>query len=89
MIWIQLCRWLSNIIFQLLRMRLKRSMHSINPTLLAVSDACQHSRSMRPINIISGEGSLLVINDKKYAHRAEIIREKGTNRSSFFCGEVR
>lgn len=39
-------------------------------------------------NIISGEGGLLVINDKKYAYRAEIIREKGTNRSSFFRGEV-
>lgn len=39
-------------------------------------------------NIISGEGGLLVINDEKYIHRAEIIREKGTNRSSFFRGEV-
>lgn len=39
-------------------------------------------------NIISGEGGLLVINDKQYTHRAEIIREKGTNRSSFFRGEV-
>lgn len=39
-------------------------------------------------NIISGEGGLLVINDERYIHRAEIIREKGTNRSSFFRGEV-
>ncbi|WDO03849.1 dTDP-4-amino-4,6-dideoxygalactose transaminase [Aeromonas allosaccharophila] len=39
-------------------------------------------------NIISGEGGLLVINDKQYVPRAEIIREKGTNRSSFFRGEV-
>lgn len=39
-------------------------------------------------NIISGEGGLLVINDEKYICRAEIIREKGTNRSSFFRGEV-
>ncbi|MBO2670257.1 dTDP-4-amino-4,6-dideoxygalactose transaminase [Shewanella algae] len=39
-------------------------------------------------NIIAGEGGLLVINDEKYIHRAEIIREKGTNRSSFFRGEV-
>jgi dTDP-4-amino-4,6-dideoxygalactose transaminase len=39
-------------------------------------------------NIISGEGGMLVINDKKYESRAEIIREKGTNRSSFFRGEV-
>lgn len=39
-------------------------------------------------NIIAGEGGLLAINDKRYIHRAEIIREKGTNRSSFFRGEV-
>lgn len=39
-------------------------------------------------NIISGEGGLLVVNDEKYSVRAEIIREKGTNRSSFFRGEV-
>jgi dTDP-4-amino-4,6-dideoxygalactose transaminase len=39
-------------------------------------------------NIISGEGGMLVINDDRYLQRAEIIREKGTNRSSFFRGEV-
>lgn len=39
-------------------------------------------------NIISGEGGLLAINDSSYTKRAEIIREKGTNRSSFFRGEV-
>ncbi len=39
-------------------------------------------------NIISGEGGLLAINDERYIGRAEIIREKGTNRSSFFRGEV-
>lgn len=39
-------------------------------------------------NIISGEGGMLVINDNKYFERAEIIREKGTNRSAFFRGEV-
>jgi len=39
-------------------------------------------------NIISGEGGMLVINDKKYADRSEIIWEKGTNRSAFFRGEV-
>ena len=39
-------------------------------------------------NIISGEGGMLVINDEKYISRAEIIREKGTNRSAFFKGEV-
>lgn len=39
-------------------------------------------------NIISGEGGMLVINDECFVKRAEIIREKGTNRSSFFRGEV-
>lgn len=39
-------------------------------------------------NIISGEGGMLVINDERYIERAEIIREKGTNRASFFRGEV-
>lgn len=39
-------------------------------------------------NIISGEGGMLVINDAKFNDRAEIIREKGTNRSKFFRGEV-
>lgn len=39
-------------------------------------------------NVIAGEGGLLAINDPGYIHRAEIIREKGTNRSSFFRGEV-
>jgi dTDP-4-amino-4,6-dideoxygalactose transaminase len=39
-------------------------------------------------NIISGEGGMLVINDEQFINRAEIIREKGTNRSSFFRGEV-
>lgn len=39
-------------------------------------------------NIISGEGGMLVINDDRFAMRAEIIREKGTNRSAFFRGEV-
>lgn len=39
-------------------------------------------------NIISGEGGMLAINDPQFAHRAEIIREKGTNRSAFFRGEV-
>lgn len=39
-------------------------------------------------NIISGEGGMLVINDLSLAERAEIIWEKGTNRSSFFRGQV-
>lgn len=39
-------------------------------------------------NIISGEGGMLAINDMQFAARAEIIWEKGTNRSAFFRGEV-
>ncbi|MDB3923287.1 dTDP-4-amino-4,6-dideoxygalactose transaminase [Luminiphilus sp.] len=39
-------------------------------------------------NIISGEGGALLINDPTLADRAEIIREKGTNRSKFFRGQV-
>ena len=39
-------------------------------------------------NIISGEGGMLVINDERFAERAEVIREKGTNRSQFFRGEI-
>ena len=39
-------------------------------------------------NIISGEGGMIVVNDDRFVHRAEIIREKGTNRSQFFRGEV-
>jgi len=39
-------------------------------------------------NIISGEGGMLAINDEQFIKRAEIIWEKGTNRSAFFRGEV-
>jgi len=39
-------------------------------------------------NIMSGEGGALVTNNPEYAERAEIIREKGTNRSKFFRGQV-
>lgn len=39
-------------------------------------------------NFISGEGGALVINDDRFKERAEIIREKGTNRSKFFRGQV-
>jgi dTDP-4-amino-4,6-dideoxygalactose transaminase len=35
-----------------------------------------------------GEGGLLIINDERFAERAEVIREKGTNRSEFFRGMV-
>jgi dTDP-4-amino-4,6-dideoxygalactose transaminase len=39
-------------------------------------------------NIIAGEGGMLVMNDPSFIARAEIIREKGTNRSAFFRGEI-
>lgn len=39
-------------------------------------------------NIISGEGGALLVNDERFAERAEIIREKGTNRGQFFRGQV-
>jgi len=64
----------------------------------------QNSNSMRPLGSIGhlaafsfhetknitagGEGGMLVINDKRFVRRAEIIWEKGTNRAEFFRGEV-
>jgi dTDP-4-amino-4,6-dideoxygalactose transaminase len=39
-------------------------------------------------NVISGEGGALLVNDARLIERAEIVREKGTNRSRFFRGEV-
>jgi dTDP-4-amino-4,6-dideoxygalactose transaminase len=39
-------------------------------------------------SLISGEGGALLVNDERFLERAEIIREKGTNRSQFFRGEV-
>jgi dTDP-4-amino-4,6-dideoxygalactose transaminase len=39
-------------------------------------------------NIISGEGGAIIINNSIFSNRAEIIREKGTNRSQFFRGEI-
>ena len=39
-------------------------------------------------NLISGEGGALLVNDEGYAARAEVIREKGTDRSRVFRGEV-
>ena len=39
-------------------------------------------------NFISGEGGALVVNDESFIERAEVIREKGTNRNKFFRGEV-
>lgn len=39
-------------------------------------------------NYSMGEGGAIVINDEKYIERAEILREKGTNRTKFFRGQV-
>jgi len=39
-------------------------------------------------NVIAGEGGALLVNAPRFAERAEIIREKGTNRSQFFRGQV-
>lgn len=39
-------------------------------------------------NVVSGEGGLLVINNEELLKRAEIIWEKGTNRTAFFRGEI-
>ena len=39
-------------------------------------------------NVISGEGGALLVNEEDWVQRAEIIREKGTNRSQFFRGQV-
>ncbi len=39
-------------------------------------------------NVISGEGGALLLNKPKYVERAQIIREKGTNRTKFFQGKI-
>ncbi len=39
-------------------------------------------------NVVSGEGGALLVNDPTFFERAEVIREKGTNRSRFFRGQV-
>ena len=39
-------------------------------------------------NVISGEGGALLVNDPRFIERAEIVREKGTDRSRFFRGEI-
>ena len=39
-------------------------------------------------NIISGEGGALLVNDSQFIERAEIVWEKGTDRSKYFRGEV-
>jgi dTDP-4-amino-4,6-dideoxygalactose transaminase len=39
-------------------------------------------------NVISGEGGALLVNDARFVDRAEIVREKGTNRAQFFRGQI-
>jgi len=39
-------------------------------------------------NVIAGEGGLFALNDPQFCNRAEIIREKGTNRTAFFRGDI-
>ena len=39
-------------------------------------------------NVISGEGGALHVNDERFFQAAEVVREKGTNRSAFFRGDV-
>jgi len=39
-------------------------------------------------NVICGEGGALILNDRQYVERAEILRDKGTNRRRFFRGQV-
>src|SRR5205823_6394846 len=39
-------------------------------------------------NVVSGEGGALLVNDERFVERAEILREKGTDRSRFFRGQV-
>lgn len=39
-------------------------------------------------NIVCGEGGALLVNDERFAKRAEVLREKGTNRSQFLRGQV-
>jgi dTDP-4-amino-4,6-dideoxygalactose transaminase len=50
---------------------------------------CMASQSFHETkNFTCGEGGALLINDPSYIERAEILREKGTNRSRFFRGQV-
>ena len=62
--------------------RLQRPRRSV---LSAISAALSFHETK---NIIAGEGGALLVNDEQLAERAEIIREKGTNRSRFFRGQV-
>ena len=54
----------------------------------AASATWRPSRFHETKNIISGEGGALLVNDARFVERAEVIWEKGTNRSQFFRGQV-
>ena len=54
----------------------------------AASGTWRRSRSTRQRTSSRGEGGALLVNDPRFVERAEIIREKGTNRSQFFRGQV-
>ena len=54
----------------------------------ARSGTSRRCRSTRRRTSSAGEGGALLVNDERFVERAEIIREKGTNRSQFFRGQV-
>lgn len=53
-------------------------------TLSSISTLSFHETK----NVSCGEGGAIVVNDPKFVARAEVIREKGTNRSAFFRGQI-
>jgi dTDP-4-amino-4,6-dideoxygalactose transaminase len=55
---------------------------------LGTFGACATQSFHETKNVMCGEGGALIVNDARYIERAEIVREKGTNRSRFFRGEV-
>jgi len=67
--------------------------------LLLIEDAAQALLAVRPgamaavsfhetKNVSAGEGGALLVNDERFIERAEVVREKGTNRAAFMRGEV-
>jgi len=77
-------RWLSRLLFAVSG---KDAVHVVACAKMA-NDLKRQYPVAHEIRIISGEGGALLINDPLLAERAEIIREKGTNRSKFFRGQV-
>ena len=59
--------------------------------LVEHGEAALHHQAQLPADAagqLAGEGGALLVNDPRFVERAEIIREKGTNRSQFFRGQV-